>query len=36
MARFANGRTTAVLGWLTISIILSLNGLLIWQIMTGS
>jgi manganese transport protein len=36
MTRFTNGRTTALLGWLTISIILGLNGLLIWQIMTGA
>jgi manganese transport protein len=36
MSHFTNGRTTNFLGWLTVAIIISLNGLLIWQTMSGS
>ena len=35
MDRFVNGRTTQVLGWLSTTIILSLNGVLLWQILSG-
>jgi manganese transport protein len=31
MGKFTNGRTTQSLGWLTVSIILALNGILLWQ-----
>ena len=36
MDRFTNGPTVNVLGWLTIAIIISLNGLLTWQLLSGS
>jgi manganese transport protein len=36
MDRFTNGRTVNTLGWLTIAIIISLNGLLTWQLLSGS
>ncbi len=36
MSKFANGSTTRVLGWLTIAIIVGLNGLLLWQTFLGS
>jgi hypothetical protein len=31
MDRFANGRVIQTLGWLSTTIILSLNGVLLWQ-----
>ncbi len=36
MSKFANGSATRVLGWLTIAIIVGLNGLLLWQTFSGS
>jgi manganese transport protein len=36
MNRFVNGRITRAMGWLTITIILGLNGLLLWMTATGS
>jgi manganese transport protein len=36
MDRFTNGRAVNSLGWLTIAIIIALNGLLTWQIVTGT
>jgi manganese transport protein len=36
MSHFTNGRGINVLGWLTVAIILGLNGLLVWQVFTGS
>jgi manganese transport protein len=36
MDRFVNGKITRGLGWITVAIILSLNGLLLWMTATGS
>jgi manganese transport protein len=36
MDRFVNGRITRGLGWLTVAVILGLNGLLLWMTATGS
>src|SRR6201986_87962 len=35
MDRFANGRVVQSLGWLSTSVILSLNGVLVWQMLRG-
>ncbi|HVJ08585.1 MAG TPA: Nramp family divalent metal transporter [Acidisarcina sp.] len=36
MGRFVNGRITRVLGWITASVILGLNALLLWMTATGN
>jgi Mn2+/Fe2+ NRAMP family transporter len=36
MARFRNRVTTQVLGWLIAAIVLTLNGVLLWQTIAGS
>jgi hypothetical protein len=36
MDRFANGRVVQSLGWLSTAVILSLNGVLLWQSLGGS
>jgi manganese transport protein len=36
MHRFANGAVVQSLGWITTTIILSLNGVLLWQSLSGS
>jgi manganese transport protein len=36
MARFRNNVTTQVLGWLVAAIVLTLNGVLLWQTIAGS
>ncbi|MGA9717002.1 MAG: Nramp family divalent metal transporter [Acidobacteriaceae bacterium] len=36
MNRFANGRVVQSLGWISTAIILSLNGVLLWQALGGS
>ena len=36
MDRFVNGKITRGLGWITVAIILSLNGLLLFMTATGS
>jgi manganese transport protein len=36
MARFRNNVTTQVLGWLIAAIVLTLNGVLLWQTIAGS
>jgi Mn2+/Fe2+ NRAMP family transporter len=35
MDRFVNGRVIQSLGWLSATIILSLNGVLLWQTLGG-
>jgi len=35
MHRFANGRVVQSLGWLSTTVILSLNGVLVWQLLRG-
>jgi hypothetical protein len=35
MDRFVNGRVIQSLGWLSTTIILSLNGVLLWQSLGG-
>jgi manganese transport protein len=35
MHRFVNGRVVQSLGWLSTSVILSLNGVLVWQLLGG-
>ena len=35
MHRFANGRVVQSLGWLSTTVILSLNGVLVWQMLRG-
>jgi manganese transport protein len=36
MHRFVNGRVVQSLGWLSTTVILSLNGVLVWQLLGGS
>ena len=35
MHRFVNGRVVQSLGWLSTTVILSLNGVLVWQMLRG-
>lgn len=35
MHQFVNSRTTHSLGWLTVGVIIALNGFLLWQTFTG-